>query len=100
MTHKRTIKILLSRVWSFSSALSMIRNDYPSASNDFDWKAVRVAKSKAAFFAVRLNANAMVSKPSRDQVSLKTINLNGEMREAGHLPGRPRFQRELRVREL
>ena len=75
----------------------MIRNDYPSASDDFDRKVVEVAKSKAAFFAAGLNANTEFSKPSCNQAAVKPSNLDGEMRKARLLPGGRGFQAELGV---
>jgi hypothetical protein len=57
----------------------MIRNDYPSAGDYFDRKVVQVMKSKAAFFATRLNANTEFFKASRDQRAVKSSNLDSEM---------------------
>src|SRR5665213_1876638 len=77
---------LANRVCALLNALSMIRNDYPSASDHFDRKDVGVAKSKAAFFASGLNANTELSKASRDRGAVKPSNLDGEMRKARLLP--------------
>jgi hypothetical protein len=69
----------------------MVRNDY-SARHEFDWKVVQVAKSKGAFFAAGLNANAEFSQASRNQVAVKPGNLDAKMRKAGLLPDGRGFQ--------
>ena len=78
----------------------MVRNDYPggvlagSARDDFDRKVVQVAKSKGAFFAAGLNANAEFSQASRDHVAVKPSNLDAKMRKAGLLPVGRGFEAE------